>query len=129
MTIPEINQQITVLTDMFADFIEYNDSVSFTDENQREYITSDTLIANTEKSNYSALESLQELKKDGLNEFKHDVKSETTLLNLCFELYGQITEDNIDKLIVANDLLAFDRIDIDPNNPTILKGSQIIYYK
>lgn len=128
-TIPEINSHIVVLAEMFADFIEYNDSISFTDENQKEYLTSDTLIKNTEKSNYTSIQTLEELKKDGLNEFKHEVKSDTTLLNLCFLLYKQITEDNIDKLIVANDLLAYDRVDIDPNNPIIKKGSQIVYYK
>lgn len=128
-TIPEINAHIAALNDMFNDFIEYNDSVTFTDQNQQEYITSDTIIKNTEKSTYTAIQSLEEIKKDGLNEFKHLVQSDTTILNLCFILYGQITDANIDKLIVANDLLAFDNTDIDPNNPIILKGQEIIYYK
>jgi len=128
-TVTELNYQIGVLAQMFEDFIAYNDSISFTDANQKEYVTSDTLVKNTEKANYSAIQELEEIKKNSLNEFVYKTISDTTLLNLCFLLYNIVTDENIDKLIIANDFLAYDRTDIDPNDPIIKKGIEVIYYK
>jgi hypothetical protein len=114
---------------MFEDFIVYNDTVSFTDSDQKEYVTSDTLILNVEKSTNSAIQALQELKKTSLNEYTYTTVEETTLLNLCFFLYGQVTEENIEKLINANDLHAYNRVDVDPVNPIIQRNTLITYYK
>lgn len=129
VTRTEIDYQISVLVQMLDEYVEYNDSVTFTDENQKEYVTSDTLVKNTERTNYTAIQELEEVKKDSLNEFIYPVIKDTTLLNLCFLLYNKVTDENIDKLIVSNDLLAYDRLDIDPNNPIIEKGTEIIYFK
>jgi len=129
MTIPEIDSQIAVLVEMFNDFIAYNDAIAFTDENNKSYITSDTLISNTEISNNTAIQALEELKKDSLTQYVHTVIQDTTIFNLCFELYGEITDENIEKLIIANDFLAYDRTDIDPNSPIIKRGVNVMYYK
>jgi hypothetical protein len=129
MTVVEINAQIQAINDMFDDFILYNDSVSFTDSDQKDYVTSDTLLLNVEKSNNSAIQALQELKKSSLNEYTYRVVQDTTLLNLCFFLYGQVTEDSIERLINANDFHAYNRLDIDPIDPVIKKDTIIIYYK
>jgi hypothetical protein len=129
MTIVEIEAQIKAIYEMYEDFISYNDSISYTDINQKKYVTSDTLLLNTEKSNNSAIQALQELKKTSLNEYKFKVIQDTTLLSLCFQFYNQVTEDNIEKLINANDFQAINRTDIDPVDPIIKRGAIITYYK
>ena len=129
MTIVEINAQIAALYEMFEDFISYSDTISFTDSDHKEYVTSDTLLSNVEKSNNSAIQALQELKKTSLNEYSYTVVQDTTLLNLCFQLYNKVTEENIEKLINANDFQAYNRNDIDPVNPIIRRGTNVIYYK
>lgn len=129
MTTVEINAQIAAIYEMFEDFINYNDTVSFTDSDQKRYVTSDTLVLNVEKSTNSAIQALQELKKTSLNEYTYTTVQETTLLNLCFLLYGQVTEANIEKLINANDFHAYNRLDIDPIDPVIKRDTVITYYK
>jgi hypothetical protein len=129
MTSVEINAQIAAIYEIFEDFISYNDTVSFTDSDQKKYVTSDTLLLNVEKSANSAIQALQELKKTSLNEYTYTTVQETTLLNLCFQLYGKVTEENIEKLINANDFHAYNRIDIDPVDPIIKRDTVITYYK
>lgn len=128
-TAQEINSQIAILEQMFADYIEYNDSIDFVGENEEIYNTSSTLLQNTEIANYSAIQELEEIRKNSLIERKTILSNDTTLYNVCFELYGQITEDVIDSLIIANDLGTINRNDIDPNDPILKKGMEIIYYK
>lgn len=128
-TITEINDQIEVLNDILADFVSYNDSIAFTDADQKNYVTSDTLVENVKKGNYSAIQALEELKKTSLSKYSYVTKQDTTILNLCFLLYGQITEENIDKLIEANDFLAYNTLAFDPNDPIIKKETTVIYYK
>ena len=125
----EIDFNIKSINDMFIDYINYIDSISFTDSNEKVYVTSDTLISNTHKSSYTSIQSLEEQKKDSLVEYELITKSDTTIFNLCFEIYNIVDDDVFDKIIVANDLQAFNRTDIDPNNPVIRKGTKIIYYK
>jgi hypothetical protein len=129
MNTVEINAQIATIYEMFEDFISYNDTVSFIDSDQKKYVTSDTLLLNVEKSTNSAIQALQELKKTSLNEYTYTTVQETTLLNLCFQLYGKVTEENIEKLINANDFHAYNRIDIDPMEPVIKRDTVITYYK
>lgn len=129
IVLSDINYQIKILNEQINDFVQYSDSIFILDENLKQFTTSDTITKNVKRSIYSAIQTLEELKKDSLQEFKHIVISDTTILNLAFELYGQITEENNDKLIIANDLLAYERLDIDPNNPIIPKGTEILYYK
>jgi len=125
----ELDYTINVINTLFYDYIEYIDSLYFIDENNKEYYTSDTLIANTKKSAYSSVQYIEELKKDGLIEYQIFPVSDTTLFDICFEVYGNVDDKNFDKLINANDFLAYDRNDIDPNDPVIKKGTKIIYYK
>ena len=125
----DINYQIKVLNEEINSFVEYSDSINIFDKDLKQFITSDTLTQNVNKAIYSAIQTLEELKKDSLKEFSYSVISDTTILNLAFELYGQITDENIDKLIIANDFLAYERLDINPLNPIIKKGTEIIYYK
>lgn len=125
----ELENTITSINDIFLQFIEYIDSLSFTDSNDKEYTTSETLISNTKKSAYSSIQYLEELKKDGLTEFSITPVQDTTIFDLCFLTYKIVNDENIDKLINANDLLAYNRTDIDPNNPIIKKGTKILYYK
>ncbi len=125
----ELDYTINVINTLFYEYIEYIDSLYFIDENNKEYYTSDTLIANTKKSAYSSVQYIEELKKDGLIEYQIFPVSDTTLFNICFEVYGNVDDENFDKLINANDFLAYDRDDIDPNDPVIKKGTKIIYYK
>jgi hypothetical protein len=129
VTREELDSKITAINEMFIDYIDYIDSISFTDENEKVYVTSETLISNTHKSVYSSVQSLEEQKKDSLLEYELTTKSDTTLFNLCFEIYTVVTDDLFDKLITANDLQAYNRTDIDPNDPIIRKGTKIIYYK
>ncbi len=121
-TIESINQ-------MYAEYIEYIDSIEFTDTNEKEYVTSDTILSNTKDSSDSSVQYLQELIKDSLTEFTYIPDQDTTLFNICFEVYGQVSDDNFDKIIIANDLATYDRTDIDPNDPIIKKGTKILYYK
>jgi Txe/YoeB family toxin of Txe-Axe toxin-antitoxin module len=125
----EINNQIGVLNELLEDFISYNDAISFTDSNQKVYVTSDTLVENVKKSNYSAIQALEELKKTSLTQYEYVTQQDTTILNLCFILYGQITEENITKLLEANDFQAFNTLDFDPNDPIIKRETTVIYYK
>lgn len=129
MTVQEIDNQIQVLQQMFADYIEYNDSIDFIGENEKIYITSETLLKNTEVTNHTGIQGLENIKKTSLTERKFKIISDTTLFNVCFELYGQITEAIIDNLIIANDLGTINRNDIDPNDPILKKDMVIIYYK
>lgn len=128
-TVQEINNQIKILGQMFADYIEYNDSIDFIGENEKIYVTSETLLKNTEITNYTAIQELEKLKKASLTERKIKLISDTTLFNVCFELYGKITEANINNLIIANDLGTINRNDIDPNDPILKKDMVVIYYK
>jgi hypothetical protein len=128
-TVQEINNQIQVLQQMFADYIEYNDSIDFIGENEKIYTTSETLLKNTEITNYTAIQELERIKKASLTERKIKLISNTTLYNLCFDLYGQINDSIIDNLIIANDLGAINRNDIDPNDPILKKDMVIVYYK
>jgi hypothetical protein len=129
ITKAEIEFNIESINDMFLEYIEYIDSISFTDSNEREYETSDTLINNVKKASFNSIQYLEELKKDSLTEFILTTKQDTTLFNLCFEIYSVVNDDNFDRLITANDLEAYNRNDINPNSPIIKKGTQIIYYK
>lgn len=129
MTRSEIEFNIASINEMFLDYIEYVDSIEFIDNNEKEHIISDTLINNTKKSSYSSVQYLEELKQNSLAEFIYTTKIDTTLFNICFEIYGIVDDDNFDKIITANDLQAYNRNDIDPNNPIIKKGTEIIYYK
>lgn len=129
LTVQEINNQIQVLQQMFADYIEYNDSIYFIGENEKIYTTSETLLKNTEVTNYTGIQELEQVKKTSLTERKFKIISDTTLFNVCFELYGQITESIINNLIIANDLGTINRNDIDPNDPILKKDMVIIYYK
>ncbi len=125
----EIDYNINLINSMYDDYVEYVDSVSYTDEDEKEYTISDTLIENVKKSIYNSLQYLEELKKESLKEYSLILQEDTTLLNICFEIYNQVTEENIEKLINANDLLTYDRFDIDPNSPILKRGMEIIYYK
>lgn len=125
----ELDYNINFINSMYDDYVEYVDSVSFTDADQKVYAISDTLIENVKRSVYNALQYLEELKKESLKEYKVTLEEDTTLLNLCFEVYTQVTEKNIKKLIDANDLLAYNRSDIDPYNPILPRGLEITYYK
>lgn len=125
----DIEFQITELTLMYDDFITYNDSINFTDENEKVYVTSDTILSNTKKSSETSIQQLQQEKIDSLIEYELITTEDTTLFNICFEIYGVLTDDNFDQLIVANDFEAFNRTDIDPNDPIIKRGTKLIYYK
>lgn len=129
MTREEIDFNIKSISDMFIDYINYIDIIDFTDSNEKAFVTSSTLIANSSKSSYTSIQALEEIKKDSLTEFELITKFDTTIYNLCFEIYGIVNGDVFDKIITANDLNAFNRTDIDPNNPIIKKGTKIIYYK
>ena len=129
ITREELDFKIDSINDMFTDYINYIDSLEFTDSNEKVYFTSDTLISNTHKSVYTSIQELEEQKKDSLIEYELITKTDTTIFNLCFEIYGIVDDDIFDKIITANDLQAYNRTDIDPNNPVIRKGTKIIYYK
>lgn len=129
MTKADIEYQITVLTEMHSDFIDFNDTVSFTGDYQLEYVTADIILANVQKSSYTAIQELEQQKRDSLIEYEFITASETTLFNICFEIYGVINDDKWESLIEANDLYGLNRTDIDPNSPTIPKNTKIIYYK
>lgn len=125
----DILYQITELSQMHDDFISYNDSINFTDENQKVYVTTDSLLSNTKVSSETAIQALIIEKQNSLIEYVYIVKNDTTLLNICFDVGLNMTEENIESLIDANDLQAFNRTDIDPNEPIIKRGTEIIYYK
>lgn len=128
-TIAEINYHIEQINEIFEDFIEYNDSISFVDSNQKSYVTSDELISDVEKANYSAIQALEKIKKDSLQEYSYTTVQDTILLNLCFKFYNTVTDELIDSLINANDFLCYNRNDMDPNSPIIPKKTEVIYYK
>lgn len=125
----EIDYNIDTINSIYDEFIEYVDSVSYTDNDEKEYTITDTLIENTKKSIYNSIQYLEELKKESLTEYSITLIEDSTLLNICFQVYNQVTEENIEKLIDANDLHAYNRNDIDPNSPIIPKGTKIIFYK
>lgn len=125
----ELDYNIQIINILFYDYIEYIDSLEYIDSNDKQYFTSETLINSTKKSAYSSIQYIEELKKDGLTEYSIFPIQDTTLFDLCFNVYGVVDDDNFDKLITSNDLMAYNRLDIDPNNPIIRKGTKIIYYK
>ena len=84
---------------------------------------------NSKRSTYSSIQYIQELKKDSLTEYSISQDQDTTIFDLCFLTYKTVNEENMNKLIIANDLQGINRIDIDPNDPIIKKGTKIIYYK
>jgi hypothetical protein len=129
MTTPEINAQIAAINEIFDDFVEYNDSISFVDENQKSYTTDPDLLSSTEQANYTAIQALEELKKISLNEYTYKTVQDTTLFNLCFQFYGAITDEHIDNLINANDLLKYNTLKGSPLDPIIPKDTVITYYK
>ncbi len=128
-TAQEIDGQIAILNQMFADYIEYNDSIDVVGTNKEIFNTSSTLLQNTEISNYSAIQELEEIRKNSLIEHETILTNDTTLYNVCFDLYGQITEKIIESLTIANDLGTINRYDLDPNNPILKKDMVIVYYK
>jgi hypothetical protein len=125
----EIEFQITSLNELYDEFIAYNDSVSFTDYNQLKYVTSDTLLFNTKKCFQTAIQQLEQDKQLSLTEYVYTTKIDTTLINICYEVYGIVNDTNIDNLIEANDLMCLNRNDINPNSPIIKKNTRIVYYK
>jgi len=125
----EIEFQITSLNELYDEFIAYNDSVSFTDDNQLKYVTSDTLLFNTKKCFQTAIQQLEQDKQLSLTEYVYTTKIDTTLINICYEVYGIVNDTNIDNLIEANDLMCLNRNDINPNSPIIKKNTRIVYYK
>jgi hypothetical protein len=125
----EIDFQITSLNELYDEFIAYNDSVSFTDNNQLKYATSDTLLFNTKKCFQTAIQQLEQDKQLSLTEYTYTPKNDTTIINLCYEVFGIVNDTNIDNLITANDLHCLNRKDIDPNSPIIKKNTRIVYYK
>jgi hypothetical protein len=128
-TIADIEFKITSINELFDDYITYSDSISFTDENQKQFVTSDTLLFNTRVSKETSIQSLEETKKNSLNEFTLTLTEDTTLYNVCFQAYGVVNDDLFDQLIIANDLTGLNRTDIDPNDPLLRKGMVFIYYK
>jgi hypothetical protein len=129
ITKADIEYQITAITELFDEFITYNDSVTFTDSNEKNYVTSDTILYNAKKSSETAIQELEQQKRDSLTEYELTPNQDTTIFNICFAVYGSVTESNMNQLIIANDLHAINRTDIDPNNPIIKKNTKIIYYK
>lgn len=125
----EIEYNIEFINNMFVDYIEYIDSVSYTDTDEKEYTTSETLVSNVKKASFNSIQYLEELKKDSLTEFEYIPTQDTTIFNICFEVYGVVNDETFDKIIIANDLMAYNRLDIDANEPIIKKGTKIIYYK
>lgn len=125
----ELDYNIQIINTLFENYIEYIDLLQYINENEKYYFTSETLISNTKKTAYNSIQYLQELKKDSLKEYYFFPIQDTTLFDLCFSIYGIVNDDNFDKLIISNDLLAYNRIDINPNDPIIKKGTKIIYYK
>ncbi|MDX5583641.1 MAG: hypothetical protein QNK20_01735 [Aureibaculum sp.] len=125
----ELDYNIQIINTLLFEYIEYIDSLEYIDSNEKEYYTSDTLVLNTKKSADSSIQYLEELRKDSLKEFYFFPVQDTTLFDLCHSIYDIVDDNNLDKLIISNDLMAYDRIDIDPIDPIIKKGTKIIYYK
>lgn len=129
VTKTDIEYQINALQELYDDFITYNDSISITDTNEKDYVTTDTLLENTQKCAQTSIQELEQQKRDSLVEYEYITTEDTTLFNICFRVHGVVNETNWEQLIVANDLNAFNRTDLDPNNPIIKKNTTIIYYK
>lgn len=126
----ELDYTIETINSLLYDYIEYVDSLEYTEsETEKEYFTSETILANVKKTAYTSIQQLGEDKKDSLSEYVIIPIQDTTIFNLCFEIYGVVDDETFDKIIIANDLMAFDRTDIDPNDPIIKKGTRILYYK
>lgn len=128
-TISEINSQIAAINQLFSDFLNYIDSIEVYSDNLELFVPSQDLISAVDKSIYSSVQTLEQLKKDSLKEAKYTVISDTTIFNLCFLLYKNITKENIERLIVANDLLGYDNAGKEPYSPIVRKGTEIIYYQ
>ena len=127
--ITDIEYQINVLTELYEDYVIYNDSLDITDENEKVYVVSDTLLSNVQISSKTAIQELQQQKNNSLKSYNYTTTEDTTLFNICFEIYGNVDEDEFQTLLDANDLMAFNRTDIDPLNPIIPKNTLITYYK
>lgn len=125
----DIEYQITGLTGLYEDFIVYNDAIDITDSNEKVFVISDTLLANSQKSYETAIQELQQQKENTQKSYEFITQENTTLFNICFEKYGIVDDEKFETLIDANDLMAFDRTDIDPLNPIIPKDTLILYYK
>ena len=113
---------------MYSDYVEYIDSLYHVDSDQKAYTTLDTLAANVKKTAYTSVQYLETEKKNSLTPYTIALSQDSTLFGLCFLIYGSVNDELIDKLIEANDLLAYNRLDIDPNNPIIPRGTNITYY-
>jgi len=129
ITKQDVDFQISSINELYDDFIVYVDSINITDSNELVYVTSDTLLSAVKKCKETSIQSLEEQKRDSLTEYSYTSNSDSTLFNICFEIYGTVNEENIEQLIVANDLQALNRLDINPMNPMIKKNTKIIYYK
>lgn len=129
ITTQDLNYQIDTIQLLHDEFIAYNDSINLTDTNEKVYVTSENLLSSTYKCAYTAIQQIEQQKRDSLTEYYFYPKFDTTLFNICFDTYGVVSEGNIEKLIVANDLNGINRTDIDPTDPIIKKGTKIIYYK
>jgi len=125
----DLDYQIKAISELFDDFIEFNDSIDITDSDEKKYQTSDTLLYNTKVCAISAIQFLEQQKRDSLTEYEYITKQDSTIYNICFEVHGIVNDETMEQLIEANDLFAFNRTDIDPNNPIIKKNTKIIYYK
>jgi len=128
-TITDIEYQIKILTELYDEYIAYNDSLDITDENEKVYVVSDTLLANVQKSSDTAIQELHQQKANSLKEYTTTTTEDTTLYNLCFDIYKTVDDDKFDGLYELNDLMAKNRTDIDPLNPIIPKGTLIKYNK
>lgn len=128
-TIQDIDFQIAALNELYEDFLTHNDSIDITDENQKVYVTTESLLYNTKVCSDTSIQKLEQVKRDSLVEYEYITKEDTTIFNICSTVYKVVNDTNFDMLITANDLDAFNRTDIDPMNPLIKKGTKIIYYK
>lgn len=128
-TVTDINYQISQLQLMFDEFISDNDIITFTDNDEKEYVTSEILLYNVQKSIQTSIQELELEKNDSLVEYEYVLTEDLDIFNICFKTYGILNDDNFDLLIKTNDLQGFNRTDIDPLNPMLKKGTKILYYK
>ena len=56
----DIDYAINNLNELYEDFITYNDSLDFTDSDEKVYVISDTLLSNTRKSHETSIHQLQQ---------------------------------------------------------------------
>ena len=52
----DIEFTIASINEMYVEYIEYIDSIEFIDTNEKEYVTSDTLLSNTKESSDSSVQ-------------------------------------------------------------------------